>query len=244
MAKKPSPNTQVAETATSQTWATWIASVTAVFAFVISLFSLYESHEARVAALRDELIVRARRPMGDTLISIHKVNGSLKLGVIRAPWDVLISNTGSSTVSITGYEVLELRSNLGKVEGQLGEVSYSSLDRGLLSPESGQVVGLPLTLEAGKSVHLLLLLGLIPGDKAYKVLLTAIGDREASLPLLTAEKLLAKSGIDMYDNPVTLLPSGWRVEKQGKEQIFLLKFRTARGTEIREITSWYSLKSF
>ena len=242
MAKKPSLNTQAVGAAHSQTRATWIATVAAVVAIVISLFSLYESHEARVAAFRDELIIRARRPMGDTQISILNTRGPLAFGAVRVPWEVLISNTGTSTVSITGY-------NVRQIQGKSGEVDYSGLDKGLVSPDSGEVVGLPISLEAGKSVRLLLVIGLNPGAKAHKVLLAAAGDREARLPLYAAEKLLAKSGIDIYDNPVTVLGSGdefngWSVDKQGKEQVFLLTFRTARGGEVSEVTSWYSLKGF
>ena len=184
MAKKPSLNSQVAQASSSQTRATWFASVAAAVAIVISLFSPYESHEARVAALRDELIVRARRPSGDTQITILKVAGSMRLGAVRAPWDVLISNTGTSTVSIIGYEVGQLADK--------GESRYSGLDSGLLSPESGHVVGLPIALDAGKSVRFMLVIGQIPGDRAYKILLAAAGDREANLPLHAAEKVLTK----------------------------------------------------
>ncbi|RDS84169.1 hypothetical protein [Dyella psychrodurans] len=242
MAKKNSSNTQIVDAANSQTRAAWIAAIAAVVAILISCFSLYESHETRVAVFHDELVIRARRPMGDTPIFIHKESGPAPFDGIRAPWNILISNTGASTVSITGYDVLQ-------IGGTFGEMFYSGLKGGLHSPESEKSVSLPISLEAGQSIRLLLVVGMNPGVKAYKLLLAEVGDHDAQMPVDTAEKLLAKNGVDMYDNPVSLLGSGdesngWRVDKQGKEQIFLVKFHTARGAEAKVVMSWYSLQDF
>jgi hypothetical protein len=241
--KKPSLNTQVLGAASSQPRAAWIAPVASVVAIVISLFSLHESHEARVAAFRDELIVRARRPGGDAPVSILKVPGAMALGAVVVPWDILISNTGTSTVSITGYEIQQVADRSNAI------TSYSGLDNGLVSLESGAAIRLPISLESGKSVRLTLSIGLRPGARAYQALLAVVQDRERHIPLFDAEKLLAKNGIDMYDNPVSPLSSGaelngWSVDTHGREQVFLLKFRTARGAEFGEVTSWYSLKGF
>ena len=90
--------------------------------------------------------------------------------------------------------------------------------------------------------------GLAP-EHTKKHCIAVVKDRERHIPLFDAEKLLAKNGIDMYDNPVSPLSSGaelngWSVDTHGREQVFLLKFRTARGAEFGEVTSWYSLKGF
>lgn len=239
MARKPSLNDQIAR---SQTRATWIASAVSAIALVVSVFSLYESHEARMSALRDDLRIQARRPRGDSAITVLKVEGPMHHGAIWVPWDVLISNTGTSTASITGYEVLQI-ADVG------GEILYSGLNRGLVSPEDGKPTKLPLTLEAGKSVILQLIIGIKPGEKAYKLLSEMSADRQAQLPLFSVEKLLAKHRIDIYDNAVAPLladgeVSGWSVTPEGKEQTFLLSFRTARGVEFKHVTSWYDMKRF
>lgn len=241
MAKKRSV-TKITGSSNSQTNATWIASIAAVFAVLISCISLYESYETRVAVFHDELIVRAQRPMGDVPIFIHKENGPLVFGAIRAPWNVLVSNTGASTVSITGYEIRQ-------IAGNFGDMFYSNINGGLHSPDSTKLISLPITLEAGQSVRLLLVIGMNPGPKAYKLLLAATGDHDAQMPLSDAEKLLAKGGVDMYDNAVSLLDpaepnNGFRVDNQGKEQVFLLRFHTARGAQAQATMSWYSLSGF
>jgi len=229
------------QVAKSQTLATWIASIVAGIALVVSLFSLHETHEARMAAVRDELLIRARRPMGDQQVNIKKETGTVHFGPIAVPWEVLLSNIGNSTVSITGYEVLEVTPD--------GQLMYSGIDRGIFSPLNNQAVALPLTLEAGKSIRLSLLLGLNPGPSAYATLTESMTGNQKTLPLIAIEKLLAKKGIDIYDNTVVPMLSngeinGWRVEKQGKEQIFLIKIHTARGVELAEMTSWYDLHRF
>jgi hypothetical protein len=242
MAKKPTIDHEVAK---SQTRATWIASVVAAVALLVSLLSLYESHETRMAAMRDELLLRARRPMGDQQINIKKVSvsGGMRLGAIAVPWEVLLSNTGNSTASITGYEVTE-------ASPLRGQVMYSGIDGGVFSPEGSQAVALPITLEAGKSIRLIIVIGLNPGPSVYAALSEDMTGTQKTLPLVAVEKFLAKRGIDIYDNPITPMilsngeVSGWSVEKQGKEQVFLIKVRTARGIEVSEVTSWYDLKRF
>lgn len=169
-------------------------------------------------------------------------SGPLVFGAIRAPWSVLISNTGADTVSITGYEIRQ-------IAGKLGNMYYSNIDGGLHSPDSMERVTLPISLDAGHSVRLLLVVGMNPGPKAYKLLLAAAGNHDAQMPLKEAEQLLAKGGVDIYDNTVSYLnpaepTDGFRVDTQGKEQVFLLRFYTARGAQAQTTMSWYSLSGF
>lgn len=146
-------------------------------------------------------------------------------------------------MSVTSYEVQQL-SDSG------GEVLYSGLDRGLLSPETNEAVHLPFALESGRSIRLRLDIGINPGAKAYKILAAAIGDRQTKMPVDKTEKMLAKNGFDIYDNPVTVFStndgnlSGWQVVFPTNEQVFLIHFRTARGAEVRELASWYGSKRF
>ena len=231
-----SPDPHVA----SQTRATWLASLVASVALIVSLISLYEAHEARVSTVSDEVLLHAYRPKGDQPVSIKKTAGRVRFGSVAVPWDLLVSNTGNSTISITGYEVLQ-------IAGTKGQLMYSGIDRGLFSSESNRPLALPIALEAGKSIRLVAVVGLNPGRKAYDVLTKTISGSEETRSLSSVEKLLASKMLDIYDNPVTpLIPSrevsGWRVEKQGKEQLFLFKIRTARGSEAKEVASWYDFK--
>ena len=182
----------------SQTRATWVASIVAALAFVVSIFSLYESHEARVAAVRDNVAVLVGRYTGDYPLGVQNTNEQMTFGAVEAIWEMLVSNTGGSTVSITGYEVFQ-------VAQQGGEIQYSGMDKGIFSIENLAPVNLPIALEAGKSVRLLLKVGISPGKSAYKILRSTIEAEQKVLMLHAAEKLLATNGIDIYDNSVALL---------------------------------------
>jgi hypothetical protein len=185
-------------------------------------------------------LLRARRPIGNQQINILKsVGENSNFGSITVPWELLLSNIGNTTVSITEYEVFQLDTE--------GQILYTGLDRGLFSPENNQLVALPIALEAGKSIRLTAVIGLNPGKKAYAAITENMSNIQMQQPLIKIQKILAKKGLDIYDNPV--VPSimdgevsGWRVEQQENEQIFLFKMHTARGVEANEVSSWYDLK--
>lgn len=222
----------------SQTRAAWVASIIAAFALLISIFSLYESHEARLATVRDNVTFQIGRYLADYPLVVRKANENMTLGAVEVLWEILISNTGGSTVSITGYEIFQ-------VDPQGGQMMYSGMDKGIFSAENRAQVSLPIALEAGKSTRLLLKVAISPGKRAYKILSTTIEKEQKTLTLKSAEKILAMNGTDLYDNVVVPLDpeaTGWKVEKQGNEQTFMVKFYTARGAEISKLTSWYDLK--
>ncbi|KAF0220178.1 MAG: hypothetical protein FD174_1417 [Geobacteraceae bacterium] len=224
----------------SQTRATWVASIAATLALIVSLFSLYESHEARISAIRDNVTMQITRYTGDYPLVTRNGNEHLTLGAVEVLWEVLLSNTGGSTVSLTGYEILQVAK-----EG--GEILYTGMDRGIITAESLAPIHLPIALEAGKSIKLLLKIGISPGNSAFQILSSTIAKEQRTITLREAEKYLALKHLDIYDN--TVIPyyingdvSGWRVESRGKEQVFLVRFRTARGTEISKVTHWYDLR--
>ena len=148
-----------------------------------------------------------------------------------------MSNVGSGTISVTGYEVTQVvRSN--------EIVSYSGLDGGLTTAETGEPVALPLALEAGKSVRLNLNIGINPGQRAYEELTDQLVGSRATISLNKAELTLAGKAIDMYDNRVKPYIDngkvvGWEIENWKNEQIFLVKVTTSRGAVTGELAFWY-----
>ena len=221
----------------SQTRATWLASGVAVAALLISFLSLYEARQARVSATRDDLSVRLHRQGGDTPISIVKRPPAVKAGTVVVPWSLLLSNVGSGTISVTGYEVTQVvRSN--------ETVSYSGLDSGLTAAETGEQIALPLALEAGKSIRLNLNIGINPGQRAYEELTALIVGSSATISLRKVELALAGKAIDIYDNPVKPYLDngkvvGWQIENWKNEQVFLVKVTTSRGAVTGELAFWY-----
>ncbi|MBT9540552.1 MAG: hypothetical protein IV098_11845 [Thiobacillus sp.] len=159
-----------------------------------------------------------------------------------APWSVLISNIGSSTLSITSYEIDQVTSD-NSIAG------YSGLDSGLRQGDSLEPVSLPLSLESGKSVRFTLGIGLNPGVRAYEAILGSLDGARSTASIGNVEHLLASKSIDIYDNPVLPLTSdgqlsGWSVKDTSKEQIFLFKVRTARGVESGDLAFWYERERY
>ena len=148
-----------------------------------------------------------------------------------------MSNVGSGTISITGYEVTQVvRSN--------DIVSYSGLDSGLTTAETGEPVALPLAIEAGRSVRLNLNIGIQPGQRAYEHLTESIAGSRASISLGKAELSLAGKSIDIYDNAVKPMFDngkvvGWEIGDWKNEQVFLIKVTTSRGAVTGELAFWY-----
>ena len=221
----------------SQNKATWLASGVAVLALIVSVFSLYETRMARVAATRDEISFSLHRPSGDATISITKKPGSNEVGAIVAPWSMLLSNVGSSTVSVTSYEVTQ-------IAGANDWISYADIDSGMTTTEGNEAVSFPLTLEAGRSIRMNLNIGLNPGLRAYGVLSGTVVGQTSSMGIWKAELLLAAKSIDIFDNPVKPFysdgaVSGYLIESRLKEQVFLVKVTTSRGVVTSELAYWY-----
>lgn len=231
--KQPIPDPLVR----SQTIATWLASGVAVVALVVSLFSLYEARQARISATRDDLSARVRRPAGDATISVTKKSPTLKAGSVVVPWNLLLSNVGNSTISVTSYEVTQ-------IVGSDKYVSYSGLDNGLSAAETNEPIALPFSLEAGRSVRLNLNIGLNPGPSAYEHLTSLMVGATASMSIGKAELSLAGKSIDIFDNPAKPMISdgtvmGWEIENWKNEQVFLIKLVTSRGAVTSELAFWY-----
>ena len=122
MSRKTSTNKAMTR---SLTRATWVASIVALVALIVSVFSLHEARQARLATTRDEILVRLQRLRGDHPLIVLRKTSALKLGAVVAPWSVLISNIGNSTVSITSYEINQVKSDnaIARTSGSDSEVS-------------------------------------------------------------------------------------------------------------------------
>lgn len=219
-----------------QNVATWVASIASIFTLIVSLFSLYETRQTRIAVTQDEVAVHLKR-LGNSLLKINKRNAAMRYGAIVAQWSVLISNTGSSTVSIVSCEISQATSGDNVV-------MYGGLDGGLKQNETEEA-SLPLSLESGKSIQLIVSIGLNPGKRAYETLLEELHGASGSISTFKAEQILAAKSIDIYDNNVVPLMSnnevyGWSIGDRPKEQVFVFKVQTARNVKSFGYASWYN----
>lgn len=221
----------------NQNFFTWSAFIVSLIALFTSVWSVWETRETRLATTKDQIQVQARRPFGNELISTTK-NQTFPFGILIVPWDIVISNIGNSTVSITDYEVSQQNTS-DKID------YYSDLNHGLTSADTNESITLPITLEAGKSMHFKLLIGIKLGENANRIVSKIPNTKNKPISIHAIEHELATNKIDIYDNPVTTfgtdkIIAGWRVENTDKNQIFNFQFKTARGYSTQAYSSWYN----
>jgi hypothetical protein len=218
-----------------------MAAVAALVMIPLALVPIYQTWTARVAAERETVELRTRRYPGDYRIAIKHVGALQWPGTMTAFWEVLLANNGEKTISVIGYEVL-------RSHGDRGESFYSGIDQGLVDAKTLQPESLPIRLDAGDSRRFLLKVGVIPSASAYpRLVREAARGRRSSYQRV--ERLLAAEGIDLYGNPVDPrvengTVQGWALRDTRRQQVFVVRFRTARGSVAREITSWYDLEKF
>jgi len=222
-----------------QTKVAWYSLYIAVFALVASLASLYESHQARVTMVQDELTFNFQQYDDGSALEFEVIKGGrIYPGIImKSAWDTLISNTGTSTLSIIRYEIFQVKPN--------SLVAYSKLDKGL-SSKDGKPLSLPIVLDTGKSIRININIGIRPGIRAYKIYTNNMNNQ---LDLTTYRKILFKNNIDIYDNPVgplilnnEVVEGGTEIFNRDKEQVFEIRLYTARGGIFSKTSSWYPLK--
>lgn len=238
--EKPAPSPE-SNLVRSQIRAAWASAFAAMLAVPISLFALYQSHAARVASGREVIAVQARRYHSNFPITVNHVGAPQWAGTLTTFWEVLLANNGDRTVSVIEHDVYSIVANQS-------EVYYSGIDQGLVDAKTLMAETLPVRLDPGESRRLLLRLGVIPGSYAYPMLRSeAAKGPESSFQRV--EKLLASKGIDIYDNRVDPQTDsgkivGWRVRDTRRQQVFAIKFRTARGSVVADTTSWYDFQQF
>jgi hypothetical protein len=219
----------------------WVTTAIAITALLISIVSTV-FNEIRYAKNEQEAIyVTLKKFFGEYPISTTDDYSGIKgNGLINTIWEVILSNTGKSTVSIVEY-------NLWTVH-QDGLVQYSGLNQGLFNTDQTKS-DFPINIEPGTSIKLFLKTGLSLGSKASKLVLAAPPAAKSRIMILS--KYLAGQGmIDIFDNPVTPFwdekktkVMGFRVDNQENDQVILISFRTARNNNYIDDSRWYEFQT-
>jgi len=215
----------------------WISAL----AVVISLFSLYEAYKSRVANVSDVLTVSAEHPRLDSLfyVSTQKFVDS---GVVKATCNVLISNQGASTISITEYGIYERRkSHEDKINSEFGS--------GLYLDDLSKEFDLPILLESGRSLKAKLVIGIIPSSRAYNNLLECTKGQNATIEYVDMLKLTDGGGRHFYDlllgdAPVETEVEGVKLSIFEYEPVYILRLHTSRGTVASTATTLFENLSY
>jgi len=218
----------------------WVTTAIAIMALVISIASTIVNEIRFIKNEQEAVYVTLKKFFGEYPISItDDYSGINRSGLINTVWEVIISNTGKSTVSIVEYDLWTI--HLG------GMAQYSGLNQGLFQTDLTKS-DLPINIEPGTSTKLYLKIGLSLGPKASKLISDA--PSEAKSKIMELSKYLAGKGmIDIFDNPATpfwdekkVKVMGFRVDDQTHDQIIVISFRTAKNNSYGDDSRWYEFQ--
>ena len=218
----------------------WITTSIAITALLISITSTI-FNEIRYAKNEQESVyVNFRRLFADYPVTIiDNYSGINRSGLINVTWEVIISNTGKYTTSITEYNLWAFH--------QDGLIQYSYLNQGLFGVDHKRV-NLPINIEPGSSIKLFLKTGLSLGPKASKFISAA--PPSVKRTIMTLSNYLAGKGmVDFFDNPVTPFWNhqktqviGFRVDSDKNDQILVISFKTAKNNIFTDESRWYEFQ--
>lgn len=213
-----------------------VAIVVAIASIVISLASLGFSIFVYRSSRLESLSVEASLARGGGVIRCRDFGGAA--GVLQTPVEVVLSNTGDRTLSVTRYEIFE-------ISGSGGRIQYTHLDGGLVASEG---TPLPIILGAGESQQVFLWLGLRPVAEARSIIVTErLCEQALSRRLL--QLVLGRQSMDLYGNKVELVEYGEAYNLSGPDitadrQRFILVVETGRGSRFAATTSWYPFEEY
>jgi hypothetical protein len=216
--------------ARSSAVAAWLAAIITLLTFAYSLYTDYRDKSEAA----ENIVVDASRHFADYPSGFVSQGGRSARGILSTYWQLIIANNGTRTVSITSYELSELR-NMDF------DISYTGLDQGIFD-ENLKRIQLPVSLEAGHSTRLLLRVGILTSTSAYSALLEEFS-ADSTYSIVEIERHLTSKRIDFFGNEVYPLTygSGFHTGSDSREQMFEITLRTAKGSVVSDLFSWYAL---
>lgn len=178
--------------------------------------------------INDEIKITKVRPIIDQPTQIRNFAGT---GILSLHWELLLSNNGDKDLSVIDCEVLQ------------GLISYTDLYQGLyiLQDATLQAINFPIIIPAGHSYPLFLRLGVIIDKKVFAMIKEEFDGKQGQNASSIIDFLRSRE-IDVYGNPFTKSDIGvysLPPLDEIRDPVFVVKFKTARNTQIIDSISWY-----
>lgn len=205
-----------------------LARIIGVLSLVVSTAAVLVPYFQQ-RAVQQEHFIAELESKGIGSYRLTKINLGENGQVVQSPWRVVLSNTGSLKLSVVAYS---LSSGLGP-----GEKRYSGLDGGL-TDEQGNPVTLPIVLDGGETKTVVLSVGALAATKAIEILRRSAVEK--SIPIEQGNLILARSGIDIFGNSVTLkeFEGGHLIEwNKPQKPVYWIEITTGRGNVFRTSAS-------
>ncbi len=185
-------------------------------------------------SVKDELKVTSLKTVEDSETQIKSLGDG---GVISAYWELTLSNTGESNLSVISYQV-EQRGE------DFPETFYTGLNQGLyiFNNNKFETLNLPLQIEPGNSKKIFIRLGLLVIPDSYKIIKKKFSDSSRA-KLKDISTYLFSKGTDFYGNKIKsssdLTVFTFPKIDEIKEQTFALSLKTSRENNTELLVSWY-----
>ena len=214
---------------TNDNVALWVSIGSALLSIASFLFSIYVFNQGRAEVLLSDMSLSSGR---DPLRCISFGTNGL---IIQTPARLIVSNNSDRKISLVTYRVFESL-------GSAGRKYYSHIDSGLFSSARNRIE-LPLSIEAGDSRRMEILLGIWADQKAAaEIRKTSLCKKPFTRKALM--EFLGGKGLDIYGNKVRIEKTRTGLTFYGpgedaKQQQFVIVLTTGRGSRFYASTSWY-----
>ena len=199
----------------------YFARRAAVIGIIIALIAIAVPIWQQQEADKERLNVWMRvNPNGVVLIPDDRNNSA----VVQIPWLFTISNTGKVKLSITGYDIFQMKN---------GALSKFSNMIGLVRNTDGSQVIPPIILDSGESITIKMHLGFISEPKILDKLY-ALHNKSGAFTLNDSFKYLAKYGRSIYGGKASFQDHGGSIliavdpNFYQHEPIYRVEFKTGR----------------
>jgi hypothetical protein len=205
-----------------------------VAGIVITAAEKYIPSEPDKPPISDNLKITSVKTIEDSETQIQPLANQ---GVISVFWEVMLSNVGNTSLSITSYQVRQ-------VGEDFPAVMYSGMNQGMYVFEKGKfkTLDLPIELTAGNTRKVFVRLGLLMTPESYKLIKENFTNSSPAT-LKTIWHFLFTKGTDFYGNKIEPLPekTGYTFPSidQIHEQVFVISLKTSRDASVEELLSWY-----
>ncbi len=155
---------------------------------------------------------------------------------VQVPWLITLSNTGKTTLSIISY-------NISQIVGDGVRSGFNGLN-GMITDKTGkEEIILPLSIAPGGSITLRAHIGFIPPSEIFNDLV-GLNKSEGAFTLSEATEELAKKKFTIYGGEAEFREfegGGFLISTSSDfyehEPVYLMEFRTGRGSEFYIQTS-------
>ena len=206
----------------------------AIFSLVISLaafiFPIFQYYKEQ----KETTLISIDSMSSNNDVIITDTNFGDEGRVIQFPWNFTISNSGNRKLSITQYNIT--------CGNYLGAMFYSGI-KGPLKKINGEIIDLPITLDAGECITGIIYVGVIIPQTNYEILNKI--DSKSKIKYIDLMKILAKNGFDIYGNKVIYKEydnDSYKIvidEEQQKTPIYWFEFTSGRGEKFIASASTY-----